>query len=102
MVLTRKRTGIIEIKEKRRFRTVKKREQVDVYTAPSGKNKTVFAKIAWIAAGLPDPHPTHTGQMTEPILYRKKKRPQRSDMIFSQDYSLDWQEMVSAVRTQTT
>ncbi len=83
MVLTRKRTGIVEIEEKRRFRTVKRREQVDVYTAPTGENKTVFAKIAQIAAGLPDPHPTHTGQMTEPILYQKEKHPQRLDMIFS-------------------
>ncbi|MCD6372617.1 MAG: hypothetical protein J7L37_03595 [Thermococcus sp.] len=83
MVLTRKRTGIVEIEEKKRFRTVKRREQVDVYTAPSGKNEAVFAKIAQIAAGLPDPHPTHTGQKVVSALYQKEKCPQRSDMIFS-------------------
>ncbi|WP_297436548.1 hypothetical protein [Thermococcus sp.] len=60
MVLTRKKTGIVVVEEKKRFRTVKRKEQVDVYTAPTGRNSTVFAEIAQIAAGLPDLHPTHT------------------------------------------
>lgn len=33
MVLTRKRTGIVEIEEKRRFRTVKKAQREDISTA---------------------------------------------------------------------
>ncbi|ASA77522.1 hypothetical protein [Thermococcus sp. 5-4] len=81
MVLTRKRTGIVEIEEKRRFRTVKRREQVDVYTTPTGENTTVFAKIAQMAAGLPDLHPTHTG-LPQGIIgsFPRRKHQQRWDM----------------------
>lgn len=60
MVLTRKKTGVLEREEKRMFRTVKVTEHVDVLTPPTGRNTTVFAKIAQMAAGLPDVHPTHT------------------------------------------
>lgn len=61
MVLTRKKTGVLEREEKRMFRTVKVTEHVDVLTPPTGRNTTVFAEIAQMAAGLPDVHPTHTG-----------------------------------------
>ncbi len=60
MVLTRKKTGVLEREEKRMFRTVKVTEHVDVLTPPTGRNTTVFAEIAQMAAGLPDLHPTHT------------------------------------------
>ncbi len=77
MVLTRKKTGIVVVEEKKRFRTVQRKEQVDVYTAPTGRNSTVFAKIAQIAAGLPDLHPTHTGPAIERALYLRGKHQQR-------------------------